>query len=249
MKRIFLLLTAISLFHITVTAQKKYEMVVEKNDGSETVFNVEDIARTYFRERSGSFDITYCPDGNHPHLIDLGLPSGTKWACCNVGATAPEDYGAYYAWGETQTKNNYSWSTYMYGNSYNNIVDIGSNISGTQYDVAHVSWGGAWHMPNYKEAVELLNNCTWEQGFTELNGVKGRKITGPSGNSIFFPFAGVFINNEIKWKGQICDFWISELWPDDNSSAYYIFNREKDEYYREEEGTRYVGYSVRPVAK
>ena len=80
-------------------------------------------------------------------MIDLGLPSGTKWACCNVGANKPEAYGDYYAWGETQTKSTYSEQTYLY---YKNGLyqDVGSDIAGTQYDVAHVKWGGSCVMPS-----------------------------------------------------------------------------------------------------
>ena len=69
-----------------------------------------------------------CPDDNHPHAIDLGLPSGTKWACCNVGATTPEENGGYYAWGETEEKELYDISTYIYGNIYDSASLIGDNI-------------------------------------------------------------------------------------------------------------------------
>lgn len=113
MKR-FILLFTISVLSSTLSfGQKKYEMVVEKTDGTESVFNTEDVARTYFRERNGGDD-TSCPDSNHPHLIDLGLPSGTKWACCNVGAKKPEEFVGYYAWGDTEEKSWYDWSTYIY---------------------------------------------------------------------------------------------------------------------------------------
>lgn len=87
-----------------------------------------------------------CPDDNHPHMIDLGLPSGTKWACCNVGATKPEEYGGYYTWGETEEKSVYDWSTCKYwtdsnGDGYADdyeFTNLGSDIAGTGYDVAHV---------------------------------------------------------------------------------------------------------------
>ena len=99
-----------------------------------------------------------CPDGNHPHAINLGLPSGTLWACCNVGASMPEEYGGSYAWGETEEKSAYDWSTYIhYDISNYTCNDIGSDISGTDYDVAHVKWGGSWHMPSLEQIKELLN--------------------------------------------------------------------------------------------
>ena len=133
--------------------------------------NIEEISVTVNDDTPISYPA--CPDGNHPHLIDLGLPSGTKWACCNVGATQPEEYGGYYAWGETEEKEVYSEDTYKY---YQNgsYVNIGSDISGTEYDVAHVNWGSDWVMPTHDEQMELLNNCTSE--WTTLNGVNGRKF-------------------------------------------------------------------------
>lgn len=171
MKRIFVLLAVVSLCQAMAFGQKKYEMVIEKTDGSEIVINVEDIIRTHFRERDsspgggGGTTITGCPDNNHPHMIDLGLPSGTKWACCNVGANAPEEYGNYYAWGETQPKSVYGWSTYQYGyynydGDYSHLVNIGSDIAGTGYDAATANWGAPWRMPSKAQCDELINNTT-----------------------------------------------------------------------------------------
>ena len=129
-----------------------------------------------------------CPDENHPHLIDLNLPLGTKWACCNVGADKPEAYGGYYAWGETEEKTYYSWSNYTHcdGAEYTSH-DIGYNIAGTQYDVAYVKWGESWAMPTLEQVKELLNNSTSTR--TTMNGVNGYKITGSNGGNIFLPEA------------------------------------------------------------
>ena len=99
-------------------------------------------------------DITLsCPDDNHPHAIDLGLPSGTLWACCNVGADKPESYGGYYAWGETEEKTTYNLSEYLY---YQNgsYLNLGSEIAGSSYDVAHVMWGGSWMMASKAQQDE-----------------------------------------------------------------------------------------------
>lgn len=140
-----------------------------------------------------------CPDDHHPHMIDLGLPSGKKWACCNVGAEKPEDYGGYYAWAEIMEKATYTWENHLY---YTPPVydpskpptkdpyrsDIQHDIEGTQYDVAHTSWGDGWRMPTKAEYDELKDNCTWE--WTTNNGTNGIKMTGPSGYSIFLPAAG-----------------------------------------------------------
>ena len=104
-----------------------------------------------------------CPDSNHPHAIDLGI--GVKFACCNVGASSPEQYGSHYAWGEIEEKNSYSTLNYKYGgnNSYREYKNICSDISGTQYDAAHVKWQGIWHMPT-KEQMELLKDKCKKSG-------------------------------------------------------------------------------------
>ena len=142
------------------------------------------------------FSVHTCPDNNHPHAIDLGLPSGTKWCCCNVGASTPEGYGGYYAWGETSEKSVYNWNTYAYYHdsngdgwaSYDEYTNIGSDIAGTSYDVARVRMGAPWRMPSVGQMEELINNCSRQ--WTQLNGVNGILVTGPSGGQIFLP-AGI----------------------------------------------------------
>lgn len=129
-----------------------------------------------------------CPDDNHPHAIDLGLPSGTKWACCNVGSNTPEGYGGYYAWGETEEKEKYDWTTYIHcDGSMETCHDLGSDIASTEYDVAHVQWGGSWVMPSQDQIQELTNKCSciW----TKRNDVVGDFFTGPNGATIFLPEA------------------------------------------------------------
>ncbi len=152
-----------------------------------------------------------CPDNNHPHMIDLGLPSGTKWACCNVGASKPEDYGDYYAWGETKPKSIYMISNYMNGKgqSYN----IGKDIAGTQYDAATANWGSLWVMPNFEQTEELHRKCTSE--WTTENGVNGRRFTGPNGASIFLPAAGYhwYGNSQhkgLRFAGSKGHYWTSK---------------------------------------
>ena len=136
-------------------------------------------------------------------FIDLGL--SVKWATVNVGATKPEEYGNYYAWGETTTKSTFSWSNYKYGSGASNCTNIGSNISGTQYDAAYVNWGSRWRMPTKTEYSEMISKCQFEP-FTE-NGVKGYKITGPNGNSIFLPIAGVKRSS----VSSECRYWASNV--------------------------------------
>ncbi len=191
---------------------------------------------------------TTCPDANHPHMIDLGLPSGTKWACCNVGASTPEGYGNYYAWGETQPKSVYNWDTYQYGyynydGDYSHLVNIGSDIAGTQYDAATANWGSPWRMPSWTQIKELLNNCT--SVWTTQNGVNGRKFTGPNGGTIFLPHAGYRWNGGLGYYGG--NYWSSTLLERGPEVAYYLYfdtgNAEWDYY----GGNREYGRSVRPV--
>jgi hypothetical protein len=128
------------------------------------------------------------PKTSTPKAVDLGLPSGTKWATFNVGASKPEEYGGYYAWGETEEKWEYNKDNYQYYQN-GNYLDFGNNISGTEYDVAHVKWGGNWCMPTWDDFYELIANTTSE--WVSINGVTGRKFTSKiNGYSIFLPAAG-----------------------------------------------------------
>lgn len=190
-----------------------------------------------------------CPDSNHPHMIDLGLPSGTKWACCNVGASTPEGYGNYYAWGETSPKSKYNWDTYQYGyynydDDYSHLVNIGSDIAGTQYDAATANWGSPWRMPALSQIRELLNNCT--SVWTTQNGVNGRKFTGPNGGTIFLPAAGDRRSDELRNLGSWGGCWSSSL---NESSPHFACGLGFDSVtaYWFDGSYRLYGRSVRPV--
>lgn len=183
-----------------------------------------------------------CPDDDHPHLIDLGLPSGTKWSCCNIGAAKPEEFGDYYAWGETNDKGIYDWSTYMYcDGSEDTCHDLGSDIAGTDYDVAHVKWGGSWVMPSIDQILELLTDCSYIN--TSVNGVNGGMITGPSGGTIFFPFAGQR-HSDVYSIGDFCQYWASTLLPYNSRYAYVLFLSNN---YILGQDDRCCGHTVRPV--
>ena len=184
-----------------------------------------------------------CPDSNHPHAIDLGI--GVKWACCNVGASSPDEYGCYYAWGETEEKSYYNWETYKYYNSSTGYQSLGSDIAGTHYDVAHVKWGGGWRMPSYDQIIDLFNQCTSE--WTTLNGVKGRKFTGPNGASIFLPAAGNRWSDNTNYAGSHGYCWSSTQGPDNSSNACYLSFYSG--YVDWSSNTRYYGQSVRPVTE
>ncbi len=184
--------------------------------------------------------VNLCPDNNHPHMIDLGLPSGTKWACCNVGASKPEGYGGYYAWGETNVKKVYDWSTYKHcDGSKSNCHDIGDDIAGTKYDVAHVKWGANWHMPSYDQIVELKYECRIE--LVVLNNINCYKFTGPNGVSIYFPAAGIREDAKLNEVGANACIWSSELEEGSDNMASGYNTKSSRSFYRNS------GLPIRPV--
>ena len=207
----------------------------------------------FFSITTVSQNTSLCPDGKHPHMIDLGLPSGTKWSCCNVGASRPGDSGDYYSWGETAVKRNYDWSTYKYCNgTWNSCYDLGLNICGTQYDVAHVKWGGAWVMPDNNQFEELCDNCTYK--WTTLDGVKGGEFTSKiNGRKIFMPAAGMRICFDLFNSGSFGYYWTginsTDLGFSKFGSGSFVIKRNvnyDDPVFNDE---RRDGLTVRPVAK
>ena len=183
-----------------------------------------------------------CPDDHHPHMIDLGLPSGVLWSCCNVGASTPEGFGGYFAWGETEEKDVYDLNTYEYYNSETGkFIYIGDDIAGTVYDVAQVKWSGSWRMPSFDQIMELLNNCA--RMWTQQNGVDGTLVTGPNGNTIFLPAAGSRWNDYQYYEGSDGYYWSSSL-----LSEYYAYDFHfiHDQWIWSRMG-RIRGLSVRPV--
>ena len=178
--------------------------------------------------------------------VDLGLPSGTRWATCNVGASTPTDYGNYYAWGETTTKETYEWSTYRYYDDSNVTKYTGSDnliILEASDDAATANWGSGWRMPTVTEMQELFDNCT--QSWSTQNGVRGRQFTGQNGNSIFLPAAGCFAGSSVNYAGSFGRYWSSSLYLGGSSFAWILYLPSDDcytDYY-----LRYYGYSVRPV--
>ena len=196
---------------------------------------------------------------NGHEYVDLGLPSGIKWATCNVGATTPEEYGDYFAWGETEPKTSYSWSNYKYCNGsdttmtkYCTSSDYGTIDNKTvlelEDDAARVNWGGNWRMPTFAEQKELVNtnNCTWE--WTTQNGVNGYKVTSVvNGNSIFLPAAGYRSNSSLDSEGRYGYYWSSSLDTSSSDYAYYVAFRSGA--VGRGHNYRYQGQSVRAVWK
>ena len=171
--------------------------------------------------------------------VDLGL--SIKWATCNIGADKPEDYGDYYAWGELQPKDVYSWETYKYcDGSYKTLTKYTDRACGKdgfsdnksvldpEDDVAHVKWGGNWRIPTKDELEELRTQCTWT--ITTLNGVKGYTVTsnvgGYTDRSIFMPATGMRIRQWTLSTDTIGRFWGNSIEIDDDSddAVYLDFN-------------------------
>ncbi len=174
---------------------------------------------------------------NGHEYVDLGL--SVKWAACNVGASSIEDYGNYYAWGETTTQAEYTRAN---SKTYGKDID---DISGNpQYDAARANWGGTWRLPTKAEFDELRNKCKWE--WTELGGKKGCRVIGPNGNSIFLPVAGLRSGSLLDYSDTGGFYWSST--PDSSTdSAYYLHfgrgYRNTDWHYR------LYGFPVRPVSE
>ena len=156
--------------------------------------------------------------------MDLGLPSGTLWATYNIGATKPEEYGWYFAWGETEPKDVYDWSTYKYAKAsgayqldsitkynmdgYYGKIDSLSTLL-PEDDAATANWGSEWRMPTNEEQRELVEECQYQM--TEVNGVYGAKFTGKNGNSVFFPAAGYRYGSVVSRVGGDGLYWSSSL--------------------------------------
>jgi len=195
--------------------------------------------------------------GDEHQYVDLGLPSGLLWATCNVGANAPEEYGDYFAWGETTPKATYNWSTYQYCMGSNNTFTKYCNISSFGYngftddlttllpedDAATANWGGGWRMPTKAEWQELIDNTT--RTWTTQNGVNGRLFTATNGNRLFLPAAGCRYDSSLYNAGYYGDYWSSSLYTGCPGYAwYFIFDPDgySVSYYH-----RNYGFPVRPV--
>ena len=185
---------------------------------------------------------------NGYEYVDLGLPSGTKWATCNVGAKTPEDYGLYFAWGETTgyTDVDVKSGVRKFNPTSYTALAISADLN-LEQDAAHVNLGGKWRMPTYDECQELLDNCNvvWTDDYNGT-GVAGRVFTSKvNGKSVFFPAAGRCYNSSVSGVGSDGSYW-SASWYSSSLAWRLIFNsgRQSLDYYN-----RYYGLSVRGVCK
>ncbi|MBQ8959195.1 MAG: hypothetical protein IJ057_11985 [Bacteroidales bacterium] len=186
------------------------------------------------------------------------MPSGTFWATCNVGADTQEEYGDYFAWGETKLKEVFEGDTYKYWNGgYNQLTKYCNNASygfngfaddltslQEDDDVATTHWGEGWRIPTYAEWDELTVFCT--QTWTTRNGAYGRLFTAPNGNSLFLPVAGYRSSSSFIFDGEQGFYWSSSLNVDDPNIA-WVFSFHSDGFGMNRGFLRYYGLSIRPV--
>ena len=276
MKKLTLLFA--SLLCVAYIAVAQLKLYVYQNDGTRTEFvasTVDSIAFSTITDSPDQPDDPIKPvdPTNGYEYVDLGLPSGTKWATMNVGADSPEDYGDYFAWGETTTKSTYNWSTYkwmtsgmsswngvnkytiadgqtsgVWYNSYGNFIGDNKTTLDLSDDAAYVNWGSSWRMPTEAEQDELRNTSYTTWTWTIQNGVKGYKVTSKTnGNSIFLPAAGYRDDSSLYDAGSYGNYWSSSLNTSYSDYAYYLyFSSSSVSSY---DDRRYYGQSVRPVLR
>ena len=193
---------------------------------------------------------------NGYEYVDMGFTSGVKWATCNVGATTPEGYGEHYAWGEIETKEEYTWQD---GNCLTYGKDLGDISAKAEYDVATVKWGGNWRTPKLQDMYELVTQCTWI--WANVNGVNGYNVVSNiNGNHIFLPAAG-FMNTPAAVAAQkegVLDqgidgyYWTTTPYSEEleggtntNKRACFVYFNSVG--YMTDQGLRFNGCSIRPV--
>jgi hypothetical protein len=203
------------------------------------------------------------PFNGHAY-VDLGLPSGTKWATMNIGATSETDYGLYFQWGDTQGytadqvgsgegQKVFSWSTYKWtednGETMTKYNETdGKTILDLDDDAARANWGGSWKMPTIEQFQELANSNYVTNEWTTINGVNGQLFTSVSnGNTLFIPESGRAENDKIHMVGSGCDTWSSSLKSSNVKQGLELYFSEIEFMVGGLVSWRYAGYTVRPV--
>lgn len=233
-----------------ILGDKSRQSIDVNNDGEINIADVNAIIGIILKGTSVSEEHEY---------VDLGLPSGTLWATCNIGANSPEEYGKYFAWGETESKRYYEYSTYKWCHGsettftkycfnsnygYNGYTDNKTELD-PEDDAAYVNWGSTWRMPSKDQTYELLLKCSWK--WTNLNGVNGMQVTGPNGASIFLPAGGSRLGYSLYHAGMIGCFWSRTFvnWTDIPDYAYSVWFDYDDGY--PDRYQRVLGQNVRAV--
>ena len=211
------------------------------NDGSGVTATCQ--VSVYWVDQSGTI-------GGHQY-VDLGLPSRTLWAATNLGATSPEGYGNYYAWGETSSKTEYRWSNYFDATNTNSgypftiyNLDGGLTELQTTHDAAYVNWGSNWRIPTNEQVNELRSNC--ERRWTSDNGVPGYEFTGKGGNTIFLPAAG-YRGTSLGELHETGCYWTRNLSSSQNNGTFGLSLKFEFGAISAYSWYRYLGYSIRPV--
>lgn len=236
-----LLLVFVTLFACLSVSADTYMRVVDKEGNLVFRVNADDVDYVDYEVDSLVFEHTY---------VDLGLPSGTLWATCNIGASEPEEYGDYFSWGETSTKKDYSSSTSFTGGKTNSdlvrkgVLDAKGNLT-AKYDAATKQWGENWRMPTKTEFKELLDNCVWVK--TRINSIDVYKVSSKvNSNSIIIPLAGERNGTTAYEVGSCGYYWSSTTVENDRFNAYRLYLYRSDKY-MDSFGSRDYGRSVRPV--
>lgn len=239
MKRIFSFIILALFAVVFVTAQAQNDFCVWTKGGNLTVLQFVDSLT--FEEKPADVII------NGHKFVDLGLPSGLLWAECNVGASSPSEAGDYFAWGETMTKETYSWDTYKWERINHNAElskynrTDGKKILDSEDDAATANWGTGCRMPSGDDFMELANECEWIQQANDQRH-EGYLVKGPNGNSIFLPYAGY------KPSGASCSisYWSSST-SANLTNLTKAFGVGVSNYYTGD-AFRYIGLLIRPVA-
>ncbi|MDO4972403.1 MAG: hypothetical protein Q4E41_09965 [Bacteroidales bacterium] len=229
---------------------KRYVLNVNKTDNTVERFDVSDVK---------SVNVNPAPDDDRFGSVDLGL--SVEWATVNVEvyrpskcAKAPEALGGHYGWGDPtgerlEQPDNPSWTPYEGDRatclSYYGGAEPLKDICGTEFDIAHVHWGGDWRLPSRAEQDELRTKCTWTKEV--LNNVTGYRVTGPNGNSIFLPAAGFRFAANNFGGDYLGYYWSGTLNPNAGFSDYAYSLDFTEDYHEWFSDARYIGQSVRPV--
>ena len=224
-----------------ISSVKLYGYVKYKNDNT-----------VYYNTPRDYTVIHLCLDDNHPHMIDLGLPSGTRWSCCNVSANSPKESGDYFSWGDLDAVGNFSYSFDMLG-SYDEGNDPAS-ICGTARDAAFANWGKPWKAPSIDQMDELKDNCSYTRIDSEP--YHGIMMTGPNGNSFFIPASGLYTFDDCPGHSQEEYYWHEASSNGDKNKEGFYWTGDKyghvsfydDGLQINEDGTPLDGMPIRPCA-
>ena len=219
-------------------------MSVNLADGTKLVYGVSEVESVTFSDDEGAIA--------GRAYVDLGLPSGTLWATCNVGARSPEEKGTYFAWGETEPKLIYDWLHYKYINPYTEEVTkyklTAEVVSlAPDDDAATICWGGEWRSPDQAQMDELIANTThtWQK----QDGVYGYMFKSKvNENSIFLPTTGLYISDRLSGL-QECLYWSNMLAPTDEKAGLYMSLAPQNGELTTRAAYRFYGLNIRPVRK